>query len=50
LTHRFRLEDAVEVYKMFDLKQAGIMKVFLETRFSFPAAPGTPALSSVKDV
>ncbi|KAG0353890.1 hypothetical protein BGX24_007134, partial [Mortierella sp. AD032] len=46
LTHRFRLEDTVEVYKLFDLKQSGIVKVFLETKFSGPAAPGTPALVS----
>lgn len=50
LTHRFRLEDTVEVYKLFDLKQSGIIKVFLETRFSAPTAPGTPALVSPKDV
>lgn len=50
LTHRFRLEDTVEVYKLFDRKQSGVIKVFLETKFSAPAAHGTPALVSVKDV
>jgi threonine dehydrogenase-like Zn-dependent dehydrogenase len=50
LTHRFRLEDTVEVYRLFDLKQSGIIKVFLETRFSAPTEPGTPALVSTKDI
>ncbi|KAG0274475.1 hypothetical protein BGZ95_009732 [Linnemannia exigua] len=49
LTHRFRLEDTAEVYKLFDVKQSGMVKVFLETRFSAPAAPGTPSLASVKE-
>ncbi|KAI1293191.1 hypothetical protein EDD11_008496 [Mortierella claussenii] len=47
LTHRFRLEDTVEVYKSFDLKKDGIMKVFLETKFSDAPEPGAPKLSSV---
>ncbi|KAF8967007.1 hypothetical protein BGZ46_000242 [Entomortierella lignicola] len=50
LTHRFPLQETVEVYKKFDVKQSGIMKVFLETKFSGPTAPGTPALMSVNDI
>ncbi|KAF9923912.1 hypothetical protein FBU30_006051 [Linnemannia zychae] len=50
LTHRFRLEDTPEVYKNFDTKKSGLMKVFLETKFSNPEAPGTPALTSIKEI
>ena len=48
LTHRFALEDTVEVYKQFDLKKEGIMKVFLETKFSRPPSVGTPSLTTIK--
>lgn len=48
LTHRFPLEDTVAVYKKFDLKQEGIMKVFLQTKFSSPATAGTPGLTFVE--
>lgn len=47
LTHRFTLEDLPAVYEAFDEKRDGMMKVFIETKFSAPQAPGTPALSSV---
>ncbi|KAF9985484.1 hypothetical protein BGZ65_010712 [Modicella reniformis] len=50
LTHRFRLEDTVEVYKRFDRKEAGIIKVYLETKFSNPVALGTPKLSTVDNL
>ncbi|KAG0326379.1 hypothetical protein BGZ99_009619 [Dissophora globulifera] len=50
LTHRFLLEEAVEVYQAFDHKEAGVMKVFLQTKFSAPPTIGTPQLSSVKDL
>ena len=50
LTHRFRLEDTVEVYKQFDLKQSGILKVFLETKFSNAPVAYAPKLSSVRGV
>lgn len=48
LTHRFLLEETVEVYKRFDLKQAGMIKVFLQTKFSSPATADTIGLTSVK--
>ncbi|KAF9360833.1 hypothetical protein BGX34_007469 [Mortierella sp. NVP85] len=50
LTHRFRLEDTVEVYKQFDQKQSGILKVFLETKFSSAPVSYAPKLSSVHGV
>ncbi|KAF9100891.1 hypothetical protein BGX27_000216 [Mortierella sp. AM989] len=48
LSHRFRLEQTPEVYSRFDSKEAGILKVFLETKFSKPPSAGTPELSSVE--
>lgn len=46
ITHRFRLSDADKVYPLFDKREEkdAIQKVFLETRFSAPAAAGTPEL------
>lgn len=49
LTHRFPLEQCVEAYRRFDRKEAGIMKTFLQTRFSEPQMPGTPKLMNVDD-
>ena len=47
VTHRFPFEQVADVYKRFDRKEAGIMKVFLQTRFWGPAAKGTPELSDI---
>jgi threonine dehydrogenase-like Zn-dependent dehydrogenase len=48
LSHRFKIDEFRELYEAFDKKEMGIMKTFVETRFSGPPAPGTPALSSFK--
>jgi len=48
LSHRFKLDEFRELYEAFDKKELGIMKTFVETKFSRPAASGTPALSSFK--
>jgi threonine dehydrogenase-like Zn-dependent dehydrogenase len=47
LSHRFRLEDIDKVYYKFDAKEDNIQKVFIETKFSFPRAPGTPELTKL---
>jgi len=47
LTHRFELEAFPEIYKRFDEKESGIMKVFVQTRFSSPATAGTPLLTQL---
>jgi threonine dehydrogenase-like Zn-dependent dehydrogenase len=44
VTHRVRLEDLENVYYAFDKKADNMQKVFVETKFSFPAAEGCPAL------
>jgi len=48
LTHRFSLDEFPEVYKAFNNKEQGIIKCFIETKHSFPPAPGMPKLTSVK--
>lgn len=45
VTHRVRLEDLDKVYHIFEKKKDGMQKVFVETKFSFPAAAGSPALT-----
>ncbi|KAI8984352.1 chaperonin 10-like protein [Mycotypha africana] len=49
LTHRFPLEQTVEAYHLFDKKDAAVMKIFLQTKFSGPVMPGTPMLTNVGD-
>jgi len=45
LTHRVRLDDFETLYDKFNQRADGIQKVFVQTKFSFPPAPGTPALT-----
>jgi threonine dehydrogenase-like Zn-dependent dehydrogenase len=47
LSHRFSLDEFPELYKAFDEKKGGILKVFVETKHSFARAEGTPLLTSV---
>ena len=46
VTHRVRLEDLDKVYYKFEAKEDGMQKVFVETKWSFPAAKGSPALTT----
>lgn len=45
VSHRVRLEDLDKVYYAFDKKQDGMQKVFVETKFSYPASKDSPALT-----
>jgi threonine dehydrogenase-like Zn-dependent dehydrogenase len=45
LSHRFALEDMEEVYKKYNERSEGIQKVFIQTKFSNPPAPGAPELT-----
>lgn len=53
LTHRFDITEIDKLYDAFDKrlsdKQTGVpvLKTFVQTKFSAPAAKGTPALSKV---
>ena len=46
VSHRVRLEDLDKVYYKFEKKEDGMQKVFVETRFSFPKAEGSPDLTT----
>jgi len=46
LSHRVRLEDLDKVYYKFEKREDGMQKVFVETKFSFPKAAGSPELTT----
>ena len=50
LSHRVDLDELDTVYYKFDERAEadGLQKVFVQTKFSSPAAPGTPALTTYK--
>jgi len=45
LSHRVRLEDLDKVYYKFEAREDAMQKVFVQTKFSFPRAVGTPELT-----
>lgn len=44
VSHRVRLEDMDKLYKAFEKREDSMQKVFVETKFSLPAAQGSPGL------
>ncbi|KAF2268216.1 GroES-like protein [Lojkania enalia] len=46
VSHRVRLEDLGKVYYKFENKEDEMQKVFVQTRFSQPAAQGSPSLTT----
>jgi len=48
VSHRVKLEELDEVYYKFEKKEDGMQKVFVETKFSSPPAPGAPQLTTYK--
>ena len=49
ITHRVPIEDMVKLYKVFDSRGAGVIKTFVETKFSNPPAEGCPSTSRVDE-
>ncbi|KAK4118790.1 GroES-like protein [Parathielavia appendiculata] len=47
LTHRFKLEDIAKAYRLQEKREQGLVKCFVETRFSSRRAEGTPELTSL---
>lgn len=47
LTHRIRIEDIDKAYKLQEKRAQGLVKCFVETRFSAKRADGTPELTSL---
>ena len=45
VTHRFKLKDMETVYDLFNKREPNMQKVFVQTKFSAPPAPGSPALT-----
>ncbi|KXS20710.1 GroES-like protein [Gonapodya prolifera JEL478] len=45
LTHRLPFEKCADAYYAMDQKQEGMIKTFLQTKFSSPRAEGTPELT-----
>ena len=45
VTHRFDLDDMEKVYDLFNHRANGMQKVFIQTRFSAPRHPESPALT-----
>lgn len=48
VTHRIAVEDMDIIYKKFDQRADNIQKIFVQTKFSDPPAPGTPELTRYK--
>lgn len=46
VSHRVKLEELDKVYYKFEAKEDGMQKVFVETKFSQPAAKGSPSLTT----
>jgi threonine dehydrogenase-like Zn-dependent dehydrogenase len=45
VSHRVRLEDIDKAYYKFNDREPGMQKIFVETKFSFPRAEGSPELT-----
>lgn len=45
VSHRVHLEDLDKVYYKFEKREDAMQKVFVETKFSFPRADGSPELT-----
>lgn len=48
VSHRVDISELDEVYYKFERKEDGLQKVFVQTRFSAPPAPGSPSLTTYK--
>lgn len=47
VTHRFDIGDMEKVYTLFEKREPGVQKVFVQTRHSAPAAKGAPTVIKV---
>lgn len=48
VSHRVSIDEMDILYKKYDERMPGLQKVFVETKFSDPPAPGAPQLTSLK--
>ena len=49
ITHRVPLDDMAQLYAAFDDRKAGVMKVFVETKFSSAPSAGCPETTKVDE-
>ena len=47
LTHRYSLDDIAKAYYVLEKREQGLVKCFIETKFSHPRAEGTPVLTQL---
>lgn len=47
VTHRVKMEDIAKAYHLQEKRQDGLVKCFVQTRFSEPRAEGTPVLKEL---
>ncbi|KAG0156123.1 hypothetical protein PDIDSM_3299 [Penicillium digitatum] len=47
VTHRVRLEDIEKLYALFNKREKGMQKVFLQTKHSSPPSEGAPRLTGL---
>ncbi|PLB43142.1 threonine dehydrogenase [Aspergillus steynii IBT 23096] len=50
VTHRVRLEDMPQLYALFERREQGLQKAFVQTKFSFPPSAGAPRLTELQEV
>lgn len=46
VSHRVDISEMEELYKRYDAREKGLQKVFVQTKFSAPPAPGAPSLTT----
>ncbi|EKM76388.1 hypothetical protein AGABI1DRAFT_63470 [Agaricus bisporus var. burnettii JB137-S8] len=49
VSHRVPLEDMPDLYRVFDERKSGVLKVFVETQFSSPPSEGCPKTTRVSE-
>jgi len=49
VSHRVKLEELDIVYPKFEKREDGLQKVFVQTKFSAPPAPGAPSLTTWRE-
>ncbi|KAJ9206350.1 hypothetical protein DTO164E3_497 [Paecilomyces variotii] len=47
VSHRVRLEDMEKVYELFNKREKGFQKMFVQTKYSAPPCPGAPQLTNL---
>lgn len=50
LTHRFAIDEFSELYNAYDKRCEGLLKTFVQTKFSAPPKAGYPTLTKVADL